>query len=40
LSSKKLIQQASLSSMQLPTSSNATGQPSKGFKIFVKIKKG
>jgi type IV pilus assembly protein PilN len=40
LSSKKLIQQASLSSMQLPTSSSATGQPRKGFKIFIKIKKG
>ena len=40
LSSKKLIQQASLTSMQLPTSSNKTGQASKGFKIFVKIKKG
>jgi len=40
LSSKNLIQQASLTSMQLPTNSNATGQPSKGFKIFVKIKKG
>jgi|TARA_B110000503_G_scaffold40070_1_gene65850 type IV pilus assembly protein PilN len=40
LSSKKLIQQASLTSMQLPNSSNKTGQASKGFKIFVKIKKG
>ena len=40
LSSKNLIQQASLTSMQLPTNSNATGQPSKGFKIFIKIKKG
>ena len=40
LSSKELIQQASLTSMQLPTSSKATGQPSKGFKIYVKIKKG
>ena len=40
LSSKNLIQQASLTSMQLPNSSNKTGQASKGFKIFVKIKKG
>ena len=40
LSSKKLIQQASLTSMQLPNSSNKTAQASKGFKIFVKIKKG
>ena len=40
LSSKNLIQQASLTSMQLPTNSNATGQPSKGFKIFIKLKKG
>ena len=40
LSSKKLIQQASLTSMQLPNSSKKTEQASKGFKIFVKIKKG
>jgi len=40
LSSKKLINQASLSSMKLPTSSSAGGQPRKGFRIFVKIKKG
>ena len=40
LSSKKLISQASLSSMKLPTSSSAGGQPRKGFRIFVKIKKG
>jgi len=40
LSSKKLINQASLSSMKLPTSSSAGGQPRKGFRILVKIKKG
>ncbi len=39
LSGKKLIQQASLVSMKLPTSSNAAGQPRKGFRIFIKIKK-
>ena len=39
LSSKKLIKQASLGSMSLPKSSSG-GQVRKGFKIFVKVKKG
>ena len=39
LSSKKLIKQASLGSMSLPKSS-AGGQVRKGFKIFVKVKRG
>jgi len=39
LQSKKLINQASLSSMKLPKA-KAGGQARKGFRIFVKIKKG
>jgi type IV pilus assembly protein PilN len=39
LSSKNLIKQASLASMSLPKSS-AGGQVRKGFKIFVKVKRG
>jgi type IV pilus assembly protein PilN len=39
LSSKKLIQQASLGSMSLPRSTSG-GQPQKGFKIFVRVKRG
>ena len=39
LSSQKLIKQASLGSMSLPKSSSG-GQVRKGFKIFVKVKRG
>ena len=39
LSSKKLIKQASLGSMSLPRSTSG-GQVRKGFKIFVKVKRG
>ena len=39
LSSKKLIKQASLGSMSLPKSTSG-GQVRKGFKIFVKVKRG
>ena len=38
LSKQKLIQQASLSSMKLPTSSSKGGIKKKGFKIYVKVK--
>ena len=37
LENKKLVKQASLSSMKLPKSS-AGDQPMKGFRIFVKVK--
>ena len=39
LSSKKLINQASLGSMSLPRSSSG-GVVKKGFKVFVKVKRG
>jgi len=38
LSKQKLIQQASLSSMNLPTSSSKGGMKKKGFRIYVKVK--
>ena len=38
LSKQKLIQQASLSSMKLPTSSSKDGMKKKGFRIYVKVK--
>ena len=38
LSSKKLVRQASLASMQLPTRSKTGGQTLKGFKVIVRIK--
>ena len=40
LSSKKLVNQASLASMKLPTSKSGSGQVRKGFRIFVKVKGG
>ena len=40
LSSKKLVSQASLASMKLPTSKSGSGQVRKGFRIFVKVKGG
>jgi len=38
LGSKKLVRQASLASMQLPTRSKTGGQTLKGFKVIVRIK--
>ena len=38
LSKQKLIQQASLSSMKLPTSSSKDGMKKKGFRVYVKVK--
>ena len=40
LSSKKLVNQASLASMKLPKSKSGSGQVQKGFRIFVKVKGG
>ena len=40
LSSKKLVNQASLASMKLPTTKSGSGQVRKGFRIFVKVKGG
>ena len=39
LSKQKLVQQASLSSMKLPRG-NTGGATMKGFRVFVKIKRG
>ena len=39
LSKQKLVQQASLSSMRLPRG-NTGGATMKGFRVFVKIKRG
>ena len=39
LSKQKLVKQASLSSMRLPKS-NVGGATMKGFRVFVKIKRG
>ena len=38
LGKQKLIQQASLSSMKLPTSSSKDGIKKKGFRVYVKVK--
>ena len=40
LSSKKLVNQASLASMKLPASKSGSGQVRKGFRILVKVKGG